>query len=340
MPLFQALAWSRPEGAPQSLADTTELLPRGGAGDRRAHEPPLPHLRGRRPRPGPLRAPLQPVAGPAPAAGREAPARGGGERQRGAAPVHGPHRGGAAAGPDGEAAPRGGDRGGPDPRGGSEPAAARGPVRGGPVGARRPAAHPRAPLDPGERARGRRAHHPRLRRRASASSRAATPTTTPTGRPLRLSPRRGRRAAAQGRRDAPSLARGHGRPLHLGLLRHRLPGGPEGPAPHQPPRGRALVERRHRGTAREGRLQASLRDLPRLLPQGARALRPAHRTGGRRRGPRPRAARPGQAEDPRPRPRHHGQGGGGRAAGGGAGLSRPASRPSWPRPRRRSCARS
>ena len=154
-----------PRGGAAEPGRYHRLLPRRGAGDHRPHEPPVPDRGDRRPFPGPLRAPLQRVDGPPPAPGRQAPARSGGERQRGAAPVHGPHRRGTGAGPGREAPPREGDRGGAGPRGGPGPAAARGPVRGGPVGARRPAAHPRAPLHPGERARGRRAHHPRLRRR-------------------------------------------------------------------------------------------------------------------------------------------------------------------------------
>ena len=140
--------------------------------------------------------------------------------------------------------------------------------------------HAPAHREPGDGARGGRADHQAVRRRGvphpggvrllrrradgpSATRRARTTTRRPTST---LRPHPG----------------GRGRHPHHRVLRHRVPGEGGRPRPHQPARGRALVERQHGRRPRGPGLPAAIPLPARVLPPPPRSLRARARAHARR----------------------------------------------------------
>ena len=185
---------------------------------------------------------------------------------------------------------------GPDRRrarsgGTARPSARRDASRGREVGARRPRGYGQAYRRPGDRARGGRANHPRFCGRGSAHRGSLRLLRRGGMSPPRV-PGRRRPAPPPGRRLAGALPRGERASVFAGVLRHRLSGGQTRPPPHQPPRGRALVERRDRPASPRRGDEAPLRGLPSLLPRRARAFRALDRARVQDRGPGRGRARP------------------------------------------------
>ena len=155
-------------------------------------------------------------------------------------------------------------------RGEAEPPAGGGRSRRSAGAARRPQAHPRAARDPRERAGGGRAHHPRLRPRRLPGPGRSTASWTPRGGPLRYrvdeagaAPARTPTAARSStpRATAPCTRSEY---FGTGFLVDRARA-----AAHQPPRGRAVVERRRRAArSRSTGYKPRLDDAARLLPAG------------------------------------------------------------------------